>query len=115
MPEMMKKFVRGNEKVGSDIDAARLREIFENAIETVNDLLQKPDFGTSIQSARNILESVLVTRMAPPTVALPLYNNIMPDLLLIMDVRKRKISAVSNRFPDKRALLNSVLKVVKHG
>ena len=112
-----KRFVRGNQKqdTGSDIDAARLREVFESALITIRELLHNPDFGTSAESASRILEEVLRHRIAPPKLTLPLYNSEMNDLILIMDVRKRKISAVSNRFPDKRALINAALRAVSHG
>jgi hypothetical protein len=109
-------FVRENSRsTASDIDASRLRDIFEAAVNYTRDLLQNPNFGTSIESARNILESVLVSRVAPPTVTLPLYNDKMNDLLLVLDVRKRKIKAVSPRFPDKRAVLNAALKGLNYG
>lgn len=117
MDRSVKRFVRSNQKndTGSDIDAARLREIFENAVITIKELLHDPDFGTSIASANKILEEVLNHRIATPKLTLPMYNSAMNDLILVMDIKRRKVSAVSNRFPDKRALINSALKVVSHG
>jgi hypothetical protein len=117
MDRSIKRFVRSNQSkdTGSDIDAARLREIFENAVITIKELLHDPDFGTSISSANKILEEVLNHRIAPPKLTLPLYNSVVNDLILVMDVKKRRLSAVSNRFPDKRALINSALKGVSRG
>jgi hypothetical protein len=110
------RFVRVPEtSVTSSIDSLRIRELFENAIAVIRDILVNPNFGTSLDSANTMLDAVLKAQVAPPTLTLPLYNDKVNDLLLVIDVRKRKLSVVSSRSPQNRAKINSVLRVVNHG
>jgi hypothetical protein len=106
---------RVSQKASSPVDANRVREIVSTAVGYIQELLQYPDFGTSLQSSEAILEQVLKSGAAPKSLVLPMYNTSVNDLQLVLDLQKRKISAVSQRNPNKRATINAVLRTLSYG
>lgn len=114
-PNQMTPFRRSEVKSSGAIDANRIREIVAAAINYIRELLHNPDFGTTLKSSEDILEQVLKSGAAPKAVVLPLYNSKVNDLQLVLDIQKRKISAVSKRDPAKRAMINAVLRTLTCG
>lgn len=92
-----------------DIDADRLIDIFESAVASINDILRNPNFGKTLEGSRKIISSVLEFRAAPLTLVLPMYNNVVNDLYLVLNMQKRTIKSVSHQNPKKAALINSAL------
>jgi len=103
-------------RVNAGVDANRVMEVFDNAIYAIKDILGlNVDFGGSIEAARSTLSAIVYKGVAPITVTLPLKNNLVDDLVLHVDVKKRKCSISMSKLLRKRAAINSVLRAVSRG
>ena len=101
-------------KVNLGVDAERIREISEHALASIDELLQHPDYQGSDVRYRDTLNAILDSgRIAQGEVSIPLGNSQINDLSVIINLLKKKIWVRSNRFPTKRAMLNSVLKAMR--
>lgn len=113
----LQRFSRPLRKEGVRVtaDVGRVIEIVEMSIAYITEILGNPDFEGRDKKALEMVNTVLMSGATPPQFAIPLFNSKMNDLVLNLDIRKRKITAVSDRFPGKRAQINAVLRTLHHG
>jgi len=93
------------------VDITAITDMVENALVSIDELLQHPDYGAAKAKLRADLSRVLSSqRVALHRVTFPLPNTAIPDMTLSVDIRKKNISVQSVRSAKKRAVLNSVLR-----
>lgn len=100
------------QKVRLDIAVDRLRDLVNNSLILIDELLGHPEYNGSKEKLLGDLDTVLNARnVIVSKLSLGLNNSQMNDLVLVLDMRRKTISAQSSRFPTKRIMLNAALRV----
>jgi hypothetical protein len=94
---------------------SRVREILEVALLSIDEVLNSPTYQVDRDMEIDKVLTVLAAGVVPPSFIIPLLNSEVNDLVLVFDPRKRLLSAKSSRNPDKRAVINAILKTVSRG
>ena len=95
-----------------DLDRDRLREAVQTALVFIYDFLYEASFPRTQQEVLEDFEKVLETNRVSTFVHLDLRNTKMDDLQLRVDLRRRKVLAISAKFTKKKNSLNQALRLI---
>lgn len=96
-----------------DLDTDRILDVVNAALATIDEFLDHPDYKGSKEKLVGDVQKIVQSRMISlEKMTFPLWNSKMNDLILVVYFKKKKVSVQSNRFPTKRAQLNSIMKTI---
>lgn len=108
------RFIRNrhlDDKITVGLDSRRIFELVDTAMFSIDELLEEPEYGPSLDKMWKDLTTILTSNTVALTrVNFQVPNSVISDMALNIDLRRRKISILSKRQPKKRALINSVLR-----